>query len=82
MIRLESNNRSTHSDSSGIAFGGVPKEFMVTTMVKGMGSEPKSERVLMKAQRGLKNQEDEQPILPIIYKTSEITTERNLREMP
>lgn len=80
MTRLQS--RSTHSDSSGIAFGVVPEDYKVTTTVQGNYAEGKHEGVLSKS-RVRNSRDDERPILnpPIIYKRSEITTQRNVKEM-
>lgn len=79
LTRLES--RSTHSDSSGIAFGSVPKEFAITTTVKGVVNKEKTkhECVLTKAQKSFMSRDDERPILPIIYKTSEFGAQTDSR---
>lgn len=81
MNRLDS--RSEHSDSSGIAFGTVTSDYQVTTTVEGNLPGPRNEHVLVKSPKVRNSRDDEMPILspPIIYKTSEVTTERNFREM-
>lgn len=52
---------------------------MVVTTVKdvGAGVKPKYDCVLTKAQKTFASRDDERPILPVIYKTSEFGGESN-----
>lgn len=79
--RLQSKPGSEYSESSGIVYGGLPKDFVVTTTIQAMDGEQQQDKgTATKIQKRTFTQDDELPIMPIIYKRSEISTQRSFRE--
>lgn len=79
--RLQSKPGSEYSESSGIVYGGLPKDFTVTTTIRAMdGEQQQDASATPKVQKKSFHRDDELPIMPVIYKKSEISTQRSFRE--